>query len=99
MATEKDMKQTQELFDFLQGTVPEGYSIKEDHVPHLTPDQAWTVVWFLGNMDFQISDEIERCDVCGELFDTGYEGIYTEEGPPRFFCMSCQDQRLEDHDD
>ena len=84
------LDQVQELFDFLQGIVPDGYKIPDDHVPRLSPDQAWTVVWFLGNLYWQVPDHIERCDDCGCLFNSEAEGGGTEDGPN--FCESCWDQ-------
>ena len=90
------LDRVQELFDFLQGVVPDGHEIAAELVPHLSPDQAWTVVWFLGNCYWQIPDHIERCDVCGELFDSHAAGGYVEDGPPYHFCEPCWDQRYLD---
>lgn len=82
-----DLDRTEELFAFLQGTVPEGYSIKPDHVPQLTDDQAWTVIWYLGNLYWQVTDHIERCDVCGDLFDSEGGGNCLDYGEaPYDFC-------------
>jgi len=58
-------------------------------VPQLTADQAWTVIWYLGNQYWQVPDFIERCDVCGDLFDSEQEGGYHEEGPPYHYCDTC----------
>ena len=65
---------TQEVFDFLQGTVPEGYKIPSDDIPRLGPDQAWTVVWYLQNLYWKLPDHIERCSECGDLYDANCEG-------------------------
>ena len=91
MAEEEAMDTIKQLFGFLQGEVPEGYEIKDSHVPHLSPDQAWTVVWYMQELHYQLSDAIERCDVCGELFDTDSEGAYLDYGDaPYLFCPNCQ---------
>ena len=71
-----------ELHEFLQGVVPDGYRLAPDAVPKLTADQAWTVVWYLGNRYRQVPDHIERCGVCDVLFDTKREG--TQE-----WCSTC----------
>lgn len=85
-----DLEKTQELFDFLQGNIPE--NIKTDHPPTLTAEQAWTVICFLGNQCWQVTDRVERCDVCEDLYHTWQEGECMDYGkPPFFFCGSCMD--------
>jgi hypothetical protein len=89
---EKDLENTRELFDFLRGNVPEGYEIDAGHVPKLTADQAATVIWFLGNMYWKVTDHVERCDVCGEWYNTWCEGECVDCPPaPYFFCGNCMD--------
>jgi hypothetical protein len=81
---------TQELFDFLQGEVPENCRIDPARVPRLSSDQAWTVIWYLGNQYWQVTDHIERCGVCGDLFDTHSGGDCLDYGkPPYHFCENC----------
>lgn len=85
------LERTQELFDFLQGIVPPGYKIKDSRIPKLSPDRAWTVIWYLGNQYWQVPDFIERCDVCGDLFDSNREGACLDFGrAPYHFCDSCE---------
>jgi len=85
-----DPEKTEELFAFLQGTIPDGYKIPEEHVSHLTPYQAWTVIWYLQNLYWQPSDRIERCGVCGGLYDTHSEGDCLDYGgAPYHFCEDC----------
>lgn len=85
-----DLERTEELFRFLQGDIPDGYKIPKCHVPTLTPEQAWMVVWYLGNQYWQVSDSIERCDICGDLFDERREGDCLDFGKtPYHFCGSC----------
>ncbi len=85
-----DLQVVEELFAFLQGTVPDGHIIEADHVPKLTDDQAWTVIWYLGNLYRQVSDHISRCDVCGCLYDTEREGECLDYGAePYHFCENC----------
>ncbi len=90
MSDKTDIEQTQELFDFLQGTVPDAYKIATDHVPSLTPDQAWTVVWYIQELHWQLADRIERCNVCGYLYDSEAEGDCLDYGDaPYLFCDDC----------
>lgn len=70
MTQPTDLEKTQELFAFLQGKIPDGYKIKQCHRPNLSPDEAWTVIWYLGNLYWQVPDHIERCGVCGNLYDS-----------------------------
>ena len=89
---EDDLGKTQELFDFLQGKVPDRCHLAESEMPTLTADQAWTVVWYLGNLYWQVPDYIERCDVCGDLFDSNSEGTCLDYGDaPYDFCGACED--------
>lgn len=86
-----DLTRAQELFDFLQGKVPKGYKIPRKNRPKLTADQAWTVMWYLGNQYWQVPDHIERCDVCGDIYDSHAEGDCLDFGKaPYHFCESCQ---------
>lgn len=86
-----DLERAQQLFGFLQGVVPEGHKIAKKNCPKLTPDQAWTVIWYLGNQYWEVPDFIERCDVCGDLFDSNREGATLDYGKgPYHFCDSCE---------
>ena len=89
---DKDLERTEELFQFLQGNVPEGYTIRRGHLPKLTADQAWTVVWYLGNQYWQVTDRVDRCDVCGALYHSWQEGHCLDYGrKPYHFCESCME--------
>lgn len=87
---EKDLERTQELYDFLQGKMPEDLQVRKVNRPKLTPDQAWTVVWYLGNLDWQVTDRIEKCEVCGDLYHSWEEGGCLDYGKsPYLFCGTC----------
>ncbi len=89
MAT--DLERTEELFAFLQGVVPDGYQIPDTKVPQLNEEQAWTVIWYLGNLYWRVTDHVERCDVCGDLYDSESEGTcFDSGGPPYHFCDACE---------
>ena len=89
-----DLERVQEIFDFLQGTMPASVRIKDKaEIPNLTADQAWIVIWFLGNEYYQVPDKIERCNVCGDLYNTESGGGHDEEGPPYNFCEDCDSER------
>ena len=94
---EEDLGKTEDLFTFLQGEIPIGYRIVDAHVPHLTPDQAWTVIGYLGNLHWQVPDFIHRCGVCGDLYDSEREGVCLDfGGPPFHFCEAyCCEAKAE----
>jgi len=96
MTEPTDLERTIELFEFLQGKVPEGMEL--DDVPQLTPDAAESVLYVLREhksfKNWSIPDSIRRCDVprCGEWFDSDSEGDYLGFGePPYHFCSGCED--------
>lgn len=89
---DKDLAMTQKLFAFLQGKEKDGCTIKREEMPRLTAEQAWTVIWWLGNQYWQVTDCVERCDVCGELYDTSQGGCCLDYGKaPYNFCESCRE--------
>jgi hypothetical protein len=88
--SEDQLGMVERLFAFLQGELPEGCKIAKSHLPKLTPDQAWTVIWHLGNLFWQVPDHIDRCDVCGNPYDTWRSGDCLDYGKgPYSFCDSC----------
>ena len=91
LANESDIERVRTLFNFLQGIMPDGIRISDG--PKLTEEQAWTVIWYLGNEHWQVPDHIERCDVCGDLYDSHYEGDFLDYGEsPYSFCDPCRSQ-------
>lgn len=87
---DKDLERTQQLYDFLRGEIPEGYKIAKAHRPKLTDDQAWTVIWYLGNQFWQVPDCVDRCEVCGSLYHAHQEGHCLDYGrAPYHFCDNC----------
>jgi hypothetical protein len=87
---DKDLERTQELYDFLQGKMPEGTIVPRSERPKLTPKQAWAVVWYLGNQYWQVTDRVEKCCVCGDLYHTWQSGDCLDYGKaPYHFCESC----------
>lgn len=85
-----DLENSEELFEFLQGNIPSGYHLAAESIPRLTPEQAWTVIWYLQNKYWQVPDHIERCDICGNLYDSWREGETLDFGkPPHFVCDGC----------
>lgn len=89
-STDDQVEVIDQLHRFLQGEVPEGYRICDSRVPKLTADQAWTVIWYVQELHQQLSDEIERCDVCGEIYNSAIGGDCLDYGEaPYHFCDGC----------
>lgn len=85
-----DLEMTEKLFSFLQGKDKHGCTIRRKLMPHLTEDQAWTVIWWLGNEYWKVTDRVEKCDVCGTLFHTWQSGDCLDYGKaPYHFCDNC----------
>jgi len=59
------LDETEELSEFLQGKKPEGYHLNT--MPHLTEEQAWTVIYVLQEKFRLIPDHYEKCDKCGSF--------------------------------
>lgn len=87
MSTPGQLEKVQELHEFLQGRAPKGYKCQP---PDLDKDTAWTVVWFIQNQYHQYSDTIERCELCGLIYDSERGGICLDYGEePYHFCEDC----------
>lgn len=78
----------QEFYDFLQGEIPENMHLVRGHAPKMSPKKAMAIVWYLQEHMPVIPDTIERCDCCGELFDSYNSGLYWE-SKGKNFCDGC----------
>ena len=65
------------LYEYLQGNeLPEGVYCK---MPKLSPDIAFSVIWFLQEIMYCLPDNIEQCRECKCLFDQDSSGFYLSE--------------------
>lgn len=63
-----------ELFKYLTDEeIPDGVMVKSR--PKLSPNKAWSLIWFLQEVTQCLAYHIERCDVCGVLYDEHSEGF------------------------
>lgn len=89
MKKDISLEQIDELNIFLQGKgLPNGIKIKKKHRPKLTEDQAWSVIWFFQEHLRVLPDVYEKCDVCGDLYDSEEGGTYQEK-KPYHRCEGC----------
>lgn len=86
--TDSDLDKINELYKFLQGEIPEGIHLVRGHVPNFSEKKAFAVIWFLQEHLSIFPDRIERCDSCGDLFDTHCEGIHWE-SKGKNYCGGC----------
>ena len=87
-----DLDRANELFAFLQGDVPKGFVLH--NVPKLDAPTAATVLYVLSAhfKGWCVPDSIERCDVCGDLYDSDEGGKTLNFGEkPYYFCDDCED--------
>jgi hypothetical protein len=80
----------QEFYDYLQGkSIPHGF---ENLITQkLTPDEAWEIIYVLQEGMRIIPDHFEKCDICGDLYDTDNSGRYSEL-EEKNFCDGCYDE-------
>ena len=69
------LEEVQELYDFLKGHLPKEITMKDP--PQLSPELAFSIVWFLQEHMGIIPDKFERCSVCNSIYDADDGGIYS----------------------
>jgi hypothetical protein len=95
--TDTDLEWLQEFYEFLQGKQPETIRLGKGYAPKLKQKKAFAIIWYLQEHFPVFPDQIERCDVCGELFDSHSEGIYWE-SKGKNFCGGCDYQVPKNYD-
>lgn len=70
-----DLEKCQILYDYLRGRkTPEGF--RGISALHLSPKASFSIVYVIQEALGLLSDAIEQCNVCKELFDSDCEGVY-----------------------
>jgi len=87
--TDSDLEKIDEFYEFLQGNIPDCMQLRKRSIPKLTQRQAFSVIWYLQEHLSIFPDHIERCDICGNLYDSYAEGIYWE-SKRKFYCAACE---------
>ena len=68
--------------------------------PKLSQNKAFGLIYYLQETIHCLPDHIERCDVCGELYDSWAEGYYLDEQyelngktlPKKYWGSYCSDE-------
>lgn len=96
-----NMDWIREFNSFLLGELPEGISIPDENLVKLTPNQAYSVLWYLREHFSILPDNFTKCDNCNYIFDDGKEGYYSEIGNEigHAFCAGCDHLAPYDEDD
>jgi len=76
------LEQTENLYRFLQGQVPDCLTLETP--PALTKGQAFSVIYYLQEILHIIPDKYEKCRECGDLFDSELEGC------SYLVCSGCE---------
>lgn len=86
-----DVEWIQEFNEFLQGTLPENIFIPDKDILTLTPNQAYSVLWYLREHFAILPDMFCKCDSCNTIYDDSSEGYYSETGNEigHNFCSAC----------
>jgi len=66
------IEKIEELYEFLQGKVPDSLEIK--HPPHLSEQMAFRIIYFLQEQTGVLPDYYERCKTCGCIYNSEEEG-------------------------
>ncbi|GAG27329.1 unnamed protein product, partial [marine sediment metagenome] len=80
------LEQTQELYQFLQGELPEGFMLKTP--PKLSGKMAFTIIYVLQEKFKLIPDHFEHCERCDVVFDMDFGGDHFDD-PGINLCDSC----------
>lgn len=96
------MTEVEMFYEWLQGGESPG-NVKFADTPHLTADEAFSVIYYLQEVLKILPDKYERCKGCGEIYDSDMEGIcideHTQKGellehfPKEMFGTYCDDCR------
>lgn len=85
-----DLEWLDEFYEFLQGeNIPEEIKIGKTHAPKMSKKKAMAIIWYLQEHMRVFPDNIEKCSICGDLYDTWSEGVYWE-SKGKFYCGHCE---------
>jgi len=79
------------LYKYLQGTLPKGV---ECFAPKLSEEDAFSVIWFLQECIGCLPSKYERCDDCGDIYNSEAEGHHSELNG-KSYCGGCWDSNGE----
>lgn len=87
-----DLQWIEEFYEFLKGELPEEMEMKNR--PKLSGKTAFNIIWYLQEHFSILPDHIERCDICGTLYDSDNSGHYSELTMKHYCSQSCEPSNL-----
>lgn len=86
---DSDLEKIDEFYRFLTGDeIPEGLSFPRGYAPKMSEKKAMSIIWYLQEHLSILPDHIERCDVCGSLYDSHSSGLFWET-KGKHYCGGC----------
>ena len=86
--TDSDLDKINEFYEFLQGNLPEGMHLGRGHGVKLSKNKAMSIIWYLQEHLSILPDNIEKCSICGDLYDTWSSRHYSEK-QGKHYCGAC----------
>ena len=94
-----NIEEIRKFYRFLTGEeIPEGIKLAKGYKPKMSEKKAFSIIWYLQERMHILPDTIERCDVCGELYDTECEGLHWE-SKGKSYCGYCSHVVPENYDE
>ena len=69
------LEDVEKFYRFLQGELPPELTMKRH--PHFSGKMAFRIIYYLQEIFHLIPDRYERCQTCGEIYDSYAEGSST----------------------
>jgi hypothetical protein len=83
---ENELNRLELFYRYLQGEeLLDGVKCE---LPKLTSDKAFEVIWYLQEIAHFLPSKYERCDNCGDLYNSDAEGINCERDG-KCYCGYC----------
>lgn len=92
-----DLEWINEFYAFLQGENPDGIETARGYRVKLSQNKAFAIIWYLQEHFPIFPDQIERCCICGDLYDS-YASGYSCEVNDKQYCSGCDHMAPESKD-
>ena len=80
-----DLQWLEEFYEFLKGSNEKGMRLGKK----LSPNQAYSVIYYLQEHLPVFPDTIEKCSVCNSLYDSNSSGHHSEK-TAKHYCDNCE---------
>ncbi|MEN6413455.1 MAG: hypothetical protein ABFC84_11985 [Veillonellales bacterium] len=90
-----DLDWVNEFYKFLMGEIPNGIYFGKGHAVKLSPNKAYSIIYYLQEHFSLLPDTIEQCSKCKDLYDSCSSGYYSDENE-KFYCDNCMPEFVHD---